>query len=49
VGVEWAEDGSLGGRGGLGVVDGVDEQGQPKDIGEKDEFLSRLDQITVDM
>jgi hypothetical protein len=37
--VEGAEDGAFGRLRGFGVVDGVDEEGKTKDVGEEDEFL----------
>jgi hypothetical protein len=37
--VEGAEDGAFGGRGGFGMVDGVDEERESDDVGEEDEFL----------
>jgi hypothetical protein len=39
VGVEGAEDCAFGGRGGFGVIEGVDEEGEAEDVGEEDEFL----------
>jgi hypothetical protein len=37
--VEGPEDGAFGRGGGFGVVDGVDEEGEPDDVREEDEFL----------
>ena len=37
--VEWPKDGALGARGGFGVIDGVDEEREPQNIGKKDKFL----------
>jgi hypothetical protein len=42
VGVEGPEDGAFGGAWGLGVVDGVDEEGEAEDVGEENEFLLRF-------
>lgn len=42
MGVEGAQDGALRGALGLGVVDGVDEEGEAEDVGEEDEFLYTL-------
>jgi len=46
--VEGPQDGALGGAGGLGVVDGVDEEGEAENVGEEDEFLRDWSALQTD-